>query len=114
MGVGAGLLALGAIALAVLGWWLLRLYRTPLTATRAYRKLRRRLGKGGAALPESTPPLVFRSAAAARYPRAADPTARIVDLYLRESFGGEPLEDEDLEALKVALAEAERGMRKAG
>jgi transglutaminase-like putative cysteine protease len=113
MGVRAGLLALVGIALAV-GGWLLRLYRTPLTATRAYRKLRRRLGKSGAPLPESTPPLVFRSTAAARYPRAADPTARIIDLYLRESFGGEPLEDEELEALKVALVEAERGMRRAG
>jgi hypothetical protein len=114
VGVGAGLTILGLIALAVLAWWLLRLYRTPLTATRAYRRLRRRFGRSGASLPESTPPLVFRSTAAERYPRAAEPTARVVDFYLRESFGGEPLEDEDLEALKVALAEAERGMRKAG
>jgi hypothetical protein len=112
-GVGTGLAALAGLALAVLGWWLYRLYRTPLTATRAYRQLRRRLGRHGA-LSESVPPLVFRSAAAARYPRAADSTARVIDLYLRESFGGEPLEDEELEQLKVDLAEAERGMRKAG
>jgi hypothetical protein len=111
--VGTGLAALGSLALAALGWWLYRLYRTPLTATRAYRQLRRRLGRHGA-LPESVPPLVFRSAAAARYPRAADSTARVIDLYLRESFGGEPLEDEELEQLKEDLAEAERGMRKAG
>ncbi len=102
------------LALAVLGWWLHRLYNTPLTATRAYRQLRRRLGRHGAALPESAPPLVFRRAAAVRYPEVAEPTARVVDFYLRESFGGVLLEDEELEQLKTALAEAERGMRKAG
>jgi hypothetical protein len=101
-------------ALAVLAWWLHRRYNTPLTATRAYRQLRRRLGRNGAALPESAPPLVFRRAAAVRYPEAAEPTARVVDFYLRESFGGMLLEDEELEQLKTALDEAERGMRKAG
>jgi len=114
MGLRTGLLILAVLLLGALGLWLLRLYRTPLTATRAYRKLRRRLSHGGPPLPESTPPLVFRSAAAARYPGAALPTAKIVDLYLRESFGGELLEDEELEELKEALGEAERGMRKAG
>jgi hypothetical protein len=114
VGLRTGLVALGVLILGALGLWLLRLYRTPLTATRAYRKLRRRFSHAGPPLPESTPPLVFRSAAAARYPGAALPTAKVVDLYLRESFGGEPLEDEELEALKEALGEAERGMRKAG
>jgi protein-glutamine gamma-glutamyltransferase len=113
-GIGYALAAVGLIALAVLGGWLLRLYRTPLTATRAYRKLRRHLAHQGAPLPESAPPLVFRNAAAQRYPQAAEPTARVVDFYLRESFGGEALEDEEIEDLKAALAEAERGMRKAG
>jgi len=45
---------------------------------------------------------------------AAAPTARVIDFYLRESFGGQALEDEDLEALKEALIEAEKSMRKAG
>lgn len=114
IGIGAGAATLALLALAVLAWWLLRLYRTPLTATRAYRRLRRRFGQSGLPLAESTPPLLFRTTAALRYPRAAEPTAKVVDFYLRESFGGEPLEDEELEALKAALAEAERGMRKAG
>jgi hypothetical protein len=38
----------------------------------------------------------------------------VIAFYLRESFGGEPLAGEDREALKTALQEAERGMRKAG
>jgi protein-glutamine gamma-glutamyltransferase len=113
-GLGTGLTVLGLLALAVLGAWLLRLARTPLTATRAYRRLRRRFTRDGAPLSDAVPPLVFRTTAAARYPRAADGAAKVVDFYLRESFGGEPLEDEDLEALKAALAEAEKGMRKAG
>ena len=36
-------------------------------------------------------------------------TAKVVDLYLRESFGGEPLREEERGALKAALEEAERG-----
>jgi len=87
--------------------------RPPLTATTAYRRLRRRLGKGSA-LAESVPPLAVRREAAARYPAAAAPAARVVDFYLRESFGGQALEDEELEDLKSALEEAEKNMRKAG
>jgi hypothetical protein len=38
----------------------------------------------------------------------------VIDFYLRESFGGQALEDEELETLKEALEEAEKRMRKAG
>ena len=58
-----------------------------------------------------------RSPCAAR-PRPAirrrPPTGRVIDFYLRESFGGQPLEDEEIEVLKAALEEAEKKMRKAG
>ena len=37
-----------------------------------------------------------------------------IDFYLRESFGGEALREDEREALKTALEEAERGLRKAG
>ncbi|MGH7489171.1 MAG: hypothetical protein ACREMY_26735, partial [bacterium] len=94
---------------------LYRRLRPPLNATAAYRRLRRRIGRATASgLPDSAPPLSVRSEAAARYPAAAEPTARVIDFYLRESFGGQALEDEELEALKAALEEAEKGMRKAG
>ncbi|MBW8875266.1 MAG: DUF3488 domain-containing protein [Acidobacteria bacterium] len=108
-------LALGLTLLAAAVWVLYLRLRPPLTATAAYRRLRRRLvRKAGAALPESAPPLSVRREAAARYPAAAEPTARVIDFYLRESFGGQALEDEEIEALKAALDEAEKGMRKAG
>lgn len=107
-------LALGLALLAAAAWILYRRLRPPLTATNAYRRLRRRLGRAGPPLADSVPPLRLQREAEIRYPAAAEPTARVIAFYLCESFGGQELEDEDLEALKVALEEAERGMRKAG
>ncbi|HYU34782.1 MAG TPA: DUF3488 and transglutaminase-like domain-containing protein [Thermoanaerobaculia bacterium] len=107
--VAVGLTLLAAAVVAAY----LRL-RPPLTATMAYRRLRRRLGRSGAPIPESVPPLRLGEEAAARYPAAAEPLGRVIDFYLRESFGGELLEDHEREALKTALEEAERGLRKAG
>ncbi|HEX9942868.1 MAG TPA: transglutaminaseTgpA domain-containing protein [Thermoanaerobaculia bacterium] len=106
--------ALGLTLFAAAVWVLYLRLRPPLTATAAYRRLRRRLGRAGAPLSDSAPPLTVRQEAEVRYPAAAGPTARVIDFYLRESFGGQVLEDEDLEALKIALEEAEKGMRKAG
>ena len=101
-----GLLLLAAAAYAVY----LRL-RPPLTATAAYRRLRRLLGRSGAPVPDSVPPLRLRREAEARYPAAAAPMARVIDFYLRESFGGEPLREDERQALKEALDEAGRGFR---
>jgi transglutaminase-like putative cysteine protease len=105
--LGAALLAAGAFALY------LRL-KPPLTATAAYARLRRRLGRRGHPVPESIPPLAVGQEMAARYPAAAEPTARIIAFYLRESFGGEDLEDGERAVLETALQEAQKGMRKAG
>jgi protein-glutamine gamma-glutamyltransferase len=102
--------ALGLTLVAAAAWFLYLRLRPPLTATVAYRRLRRRLGSS---LPPSVPPLTVRRETEARYPAAAAPAARVIDFYLRESFGGQPLEDEELEALKSALEEAEKRMRKA-
>ncbi|HEX4495160.1 MAG TPA: transglutaminaseTgpA domain-containing protein [Thermoanaerobaculia bacterium] len=107
-------IAIGLALLAVVAWVLYHRLRPPLTATTAYRRLRRRLGRGGPSLADSLPPLGVRRETAARYPDAAAPAARVIDFYLRESFGGQPLEDEELEVLKVALDEAEKNMRKTG
>ena len=52
------------------------------------------------------------------FPAAVDaavaPLARVIDFYLRESFGGEALGVGEREELKTALEEAERGLRRAG
>lgn len=105
-------LGLTLLAAAVFGMYLR--FRPRLTATAAYTRLRRRLGRRGAPLPESVPPLVVGQEMAVRYPAAAEPAARIIAFYLRESFGGQALEDGEREALEAALDEAEKGMRKAG
>lgn len=107
-------IALGLALVAVAAWILYRRLHPPLTATGAYRRLRRRLGRSGGPLPDSVPPLTVRREAEERYPEASAPAARIIDFYLRESFGGQTLEDEELEDLKAALEEAEKRMRKAG
>jgi transglutaminase-like putative cysteine protease len=104
----------GAVLAAVAVFLLYLKLKPPLTATQAYTRLRRRLGRRGAPVPDSAPPLAVREQAATRYPEAAEPTAKVIAFYLRESFGGEPLEEEDRGILKAALQEAERGMRKAG
>lgn len=106
--------ALTLTLLAAAVWVLYLRLRPPLTATAAYRRLRRRLGKAGAVLPDSVPPMAVRRETENRYPEAAAPAARVIEFYLRESFGGQPLEDEEVEALKAALGEAEKRMRKAG
>ncbi|HEY2740232.1 MAG TPA: DUF3488 and transglutaminase-like domain-containing protein [Thermoanaerobaculia bacterium] len=100
---------LGLVLLAVILYLLYLRHRPPLTATAAYRRLRRRLGRSGAPVPDSVPPLRLHREAGARYPAAAAPMARVIDFYLRESFGGEPLREEERGALKAALDEAERG-----
>jgi transglutaminase-like putative cysteine protease len=101
-------LALGAAAL----WWF-RL-RRPLTATTAYGRLRRRLDRTGRPLGVAAAPLAVGRETATRFPAAAQPSARVIDFYLRESFGGEDLSETDRAALAAALAEAEKSMRKAG
>jgi transglutaminase-like putative cysteine protease len=107
----------GAIALTLVAaftWVLFLRFRPPLTATDAYRQLRHRVARAGAPIPESVPPLVVGREAAARYPEAAEPAARVIAFYLRESFGGHDLQDGEREVLKAALSEAAKKMRKAG
>ncbi len=105
--------AIGLTLFAAAAYVLYLRFRPPLTATAAYRQLRHRLGRRGAPVPDSIPPLRLGQEAAARYPAAAEPAARIVDFYLRESFGGEELRDDERQELKEALEEAQRRMRKA-
>jgi transglutaminase-like putative cysteine protease len=106
-------LFVGVLLAAATGLAAFFLRRRPLTATTAFQRVRRRLERG-APVPASAPPLSVARTAARRFPKAAPATDKIVVLYLRESFGGESLADDELAELKSALAEAEKGMRKAG
>ncbi len=103
-------LVLSALVLAALLW---RRYRAPLTATRAYRLLRETVEGTGVPVGDATGPLAFEHRLAARFAAAADPTRRLMGLYLRESFGGEELDDGEREDLREALGEARRLLREA-
>jgi hypothetical protein len=104
--------AIGATLIAAAAYALFLKLRPPLTATVAYRRLRQRFQRAGLPVHESLPPLELQGLAAERYPVAAEPAARVIHFYLRESFGGEELEDEDRETLKVSLQEAEKGVKR--
>jgi transglutaminase-like putative cysteine protease len=107
-------LAAAAVLLAVVlaAWWFHR--RGPLTATAAYRRLRRDLARAGVAVPASLPPLALGRRAAAARPAAAEPAGRVIAFYLRESFNGEALGDEERGELEAALRRAGAVLRKAG
>jgi protein-glutamine gamma-glutamyltransferase len=106
-------LALLLVACLVLGM-LWRRYRGAFTATRAYGQLRGHLARSGLPLSASTGPLALSAGAAGRWPAAAPAAARVVDLYLRESFGSEPLDDAERQELRIALEQARRALRATG
>ena len=72
------------------------------------------LPKGGFALGNDVKLVVHlelvRQEAAARYPAAAEPAARVIDFYLRESFGGQDLEDEEREQVDAEDQRLQRGL----
>jgi transglutaminase-like putative cysteine protease len=109
----AALLLLGA-ALAVAGRALWQRQRRRRTATEAYRRLRQRLERSGLPVPASLAPLHLVRAASGRFPAAAAPTVRLVDLYLRESFAAEELDEAALGEAAGALREVEQVLKKAG
>ncbi len=64
------------------------------------------------ALPGSTPPLKLAEHIASSKPLASVPARRVIDLYLRESFGGQELTEEERQELRAALREAVQNLRK--
>lgn len=94
--------------------WLLWRRRVPLTATGAYRRLRRALEHGGVEVRDADPPLVVQRSMLERFPATREPSGRLFDLYLAESFAGYDLSEEEREELRRSLAETLRSMRKAG
>lgn len=101
----AAMLAIGLAAYAVY-----RIRRKPLSATLAYRRLQRRLGRSGLTFSPAAAPLTVRREAADRFPDAAVGLGEVIGLYLRESFGGEAISEGERLRLKEALKAVERGM----
>ncbi len=96
--------------LAALGYFL---RRRPSTPAEAYRRLRSRLARAGAKVPDSLPPLAVRDLVAERFPEAAAPSAQVVGFYLRQTFAEQDLSAAEHAALAEALLEAEERLRPA-
>lgn len=111
--VARALTALFALLAGVVTWVLWRRRAAGFSAAVAYQRLRRRLGRRGLPVGDAVAPLALRRAAGRRFPGVAAPTAHVIDLYLRESFGGRALAEGERQALRRALTEAEEGLRRA-
>ena len=92
--------------------WVAWRHRPAFTASRAYLSLRKRLADGEEPL-TATAPLEMERRLAARFPEAAAPTHRLIELYLAESFGGAELGEEQLEELRAAMDSIRAAIRRA-
>lgn len=93
-------------------WWIWR-HRPAFSAVRAYRQLRSRIERDESiAVPGSTPPLKLAEHIASTKPAASAPSRRVIDLYLRESFGGQELSEDERQELRTALRDAVQNLRK--
>lgn len=102
------------LALALLwgAWWIWR-HRPAFSAVRAYRRLRSKIEREEV-LPvrAATPPLELASHIERSMPQASESARIVIDLYLRESFGGQELSEEDRQDLRQALRDAVQNLRK--
>ncbi|MCH9647507.1 MAG: transglutaminaseTgpA domain-containing protein [Deltaproteobacteria bacterium] len=100
------LILLAAIPMLLFGslWGLWHHHRQEtMTATRAFLLMRRWFRRNGLSLSATTSPGEFQEEAAKQYPEAQKPAGEVIDFYLRESFGGQPLQDQERERLQLAL-----------
>jgi transglutaminase-like putative cysteine protease len=102
------LFLLGALAVAV------RWYQIGMDGVRAYRQFRRHVEARGVTVELGTPPLQVARRVVLRFPAAAAPARRIVELYLLESYGGVSLSAEQRFELRQHIANVNRVLRRAG
>ena len=100
------------LVVAVVAWLAVRQRVRP-TGARAYLRLRGELRERGVPVEEAVAPIELRERVRRRFPAAGPAAARLVDLYLRESYGGATLTAEERRELESLLAETRRAMRKA-
>ncbi len=108
------LLILGALGLAAgAGWmWRHRDQRRLGPAARAYLALRVACVRAGVALTPGVTASQLLVRIRDECPAAAAPAERVVDLYLRSRWGGEPLGESDLRTLKAASGRARAVLRR--
>lgn len=108
------LLILGALGLAAgAGWmWRTRDRRRLGPAARAYLALRVACARAGLVLTPGVTPTQLLVRLRNECPAAVEPAERVVDLYLRSRWGGEPLGESDLRTLKAASGRARAVLRR--
>jgi transglutaminase-like putative cysteine protease len=102
-----------AIPLALLLAVLVFVRRPVPNARRAYVRLRRQARLKGVELDDSVAPEALSARLVERFPEAAPPARRLVDLYLQESFGERRLSAEEIGELDRLLDQTRRVLRKA-
>ncbi len=103
-------LPLLAVLVAAGIWW--RFGRREFTATRAYRRLRRRLQAVDPTIGPAVAPLTLARRLGDRFPAAAPPAGSLLRLYLRESFGGERLDGSELQRVRALLGQVFSALRR--
>ena len=106
-----GLWALLVSVMLATAWWAWR-HRPVFSASRAYLSLRKHLEYKDTSL-DSVAPLEVERQLVARFPEAAAPARRVIELYLEESFGGTNLAAGQLEELRTAVETINTAMRQA-
>jgi transglutaminase-like putative cysteine protease len=100
------------VLLLLSGWWIWR-HRPKLDAVRAYKRLRSRLEQDETLpLQGSTPPLQVAQHIERVRPPASAAARRVIDLYLRQSFGEQELSEAELQELRTSLRDALQNLRK--
>ncbi len=94
------LLAIFALTVATIVTWN---RRRPLSGQAAYLRLRRRLEHSGLEITEAQAPLDLLERAVERFPTAAVALRHVVSHYVRESFAGRKLADDERLGLRDAL-----------
>ena len=110
-GLGVGLL-LAAAALALLAYWRRERQSVPAGA-RAYLRLRRTVESAGLDVPNSLAPRSLVASVAELSPDASRAASSVVEGYLRESYGGEPLSSAERAELESSLRELRGELRRA-
>ncbi len=99
------------LALVAAFRWVRHGWRAVPRETRIYRRLRESCGRAGVRVSPGLTPLALVRRVRETRAAAADAAQRVVDLYLRARFGGQPLSDAEFREMGAALGAARKGLR---
>jgi len=104
------LVAAGVAVLAILGIWWLR--RSRFTATSGYRELRSLLARRDSDIGDATAPLRVLARVVDLFPDAEQFASSLIRLYLRESYAGHGLAEQETKVARQALRDLRVALRR--